>query len=354
MCSIGSSTWCRPGAPASEPMTAPMSAPETAPDSKIGVLVMAHGTPPTLGDLEDFVTELRRGRRAEPELLAELERRYVAIGGTSPLAERTRWHADALARALDARAPERFVVELGYKFASPRIEESVSVLGTVHGVRRAVGVVLAPHYSAMSVGDYAKRAAEAGAELDPPVVVSTVHQWHLAPGFVPLLADLVRSTVSGLPEDARIGATVVFTAHSLPERIVEQGDPYPDQLRESAAAVAAAADLERFTVAWQSAGRSSEPWLGPDVLDVIASLPVTGAKAVIICPVGFVSEHLEVLYDLDVEAAAAAERAGLVYVRTPTLDGDARLAEVLAGVVIDAADGQSDAHKDDAESARRK
>lgn len=334
-------------------MTAPVSAPVTAPvsarDSKIGVLVMAHGTPPTLDDLEDFVTELRRGRPAEPELLAELERRYVAIGGTSPLAERTRWHTDALARALDARCPDRFAVELGYKFASPRIEDSVAVLGKVHGVRRAVGVVLAPHYSAMSVGDYSKRAGEAGALLDPPVVVSTVQQWHLAPGFVPLLADLVRRTVSGLPEDARIGATVIFTAHSLPERIAEQGDPYPEQLRESAAAVAAAADVERFTVAWQSAGRSSEPWLGPDVLDVIASLPVTGSQAVIVCPVGFVSEHLEVLYDLDVEAAAAAERAGLLYVRTPTLDGDPRLADVLAGVVVDAADRQPDAHEDGAE-----
>jgi ferrochelatase len=189
----------------------------------------------------------------------------------------------------------------------------------------------------MSVGDYARRAEEAGASLDPPLTVSTVREWHLAPGFVPLLADLLRNTVSGLPEEARIGATVIFTAHSLPERITELGDPYPEQLRESAAAVAAAADVERFTVAWQSAGRSSERWLGPDVLDVIAGLPVTGTKAVIVCPVGFVSEHLEVLYDLDVEASAAAERAGLTYVRTPMLDGDPRLAEVLAGVVIDAA-----------------
>jgi ferrochelatase len=166
--------------------------------------------------------------------------------------------------------------------------------------------------------------------------VSTVRQWHLAPGFVPLLAELTRSAVASLPEDARIGATVIFTAHSLPERITEQGDPYPEQLRESAAAIAAAADLERFTVAWQSAGRTSERWLGPDVLDVIAGLPVTGTKAVIVCPVGFVSEHLEVLFDLDVEARAAAERAGLLFLRTPSLDGDPRLSDVLAGVVLQA------------------
>ena len=305
---------------------------------KTGVLVMAHGTPATLDDLEEFVTELRRGRPPEPTLLAELERRYLAIGGTSPLAERTRWHAGSLSDVLEKHCPGRFVVELGYKFAAPRIEESVSVLGAVNGVERVIGVVLAPHYSVMSVGDYAKRAEEAGASLEPPVEVHTVRQWHLAPGFVPLMADLVRSTVSALPEDARIGATVIFTAHSLPERITEQGDPYPEQLRESAAAIAAAADLERFTVAWQSAGRSSDRWLGPDVLDVIAGLTVTGARAVIVCPVGFVSEHLEVLYDLDVEARAAAERAGLIYVRTPSLDGDTRLSEVLAGVVLGAAE----------------
>jgi protoporphyrin/coproporphyrin ferrochelatase len=298
---------------------------------------MAHGTPATLDDLEDFVTELRRGRPPEPHLLTELERRYLAIGGTSPLAERTRWHADSLSRALEAWAPGRFVVELGYKYAAPRIEESVSVLRRVDGVAHAIGVVLAPHYSAMSVGDYAKRAEDAGASLEPPVSVSTIREWHLAPGFVPLMAERVRNTVESLPEDARIGATVIFTAHSLPERINEQGDPYAEQLRESAVAIAAAADLERFTVAFQSAGRSSERWLGPDVLDVIAGLPVIGAKAVIVCPVGFVSEHLEVLYDLDVEARAAAERAGILFVRTPSLDGDERLADILAGLVLEAA-----------------
>jgi protoporphyrin/coproporphyrin ferrochelatase len=324
----------------------------SASSQKIGVLVMAHGTPARPEDLEDFLTDLRRGRPPEPHLLADLERRYAAIGGMSPLAERTRWHADSLARALDAVSPGRFAVELGYKFAAPRIEDGVATLGRVHGVERAIGVVLAPHYSVMSVGDYARRAEEAGASLDPPVSVTTVRQWHLAPGFVPLLAELVRSTVTALPEEARIGATVIFTAHSLPERIIEQGDPYPEQLRESAAAVAAAADLERHLVAWQSAGRTSDRWLGPDVLDVIAGLPATGARSVIVCPVGFVSEHLEVLYDLDVEASAAAERAGILYRRTPTLDGDERLSEVLAGAVTEAADAVEAAEAKDAAEHR--
>jgi ferrochelatase len=304
------------------------------------VLVMAHGTPHNLDELELFVTEIRRGRPPEPQLLAELERRYVAIGGTSPLAERTRWHADSIATALDEMAPGRFVVEIGYKFASPRIEDAVGELGR-HGAKRAVAIVLAPHYSAMSVGDYARRAEEAGGALESPMDISTVSQWHLAPGFVPLVAGLVRDAVAALEPDERAASTVLFTAHSLPERITETGDPYPDQLRQSADAIAAAADVERYGVAWQSAGRTSEKWLGPDILDVIADLPATGVKAVIVCPVGFVSEHLEVLYDLDVEAAEAAARAGLHFVRTPSLDGDPRLGEILARVVLEAAGNET-------------
>jgi len=309
--------------------------------NRIGVVLMAHGTPATLDDLPQFVTDIRRGRPPEPQLLAELERRYEAIGGTSPLAERTQWHAKSLSEALERRAPGRFVVELGYKFADPRIEDSVTALSRT-GVTDAIGIVLAPHYSAMSVGDYARRANDASAALD----VRTVHQWHLAPGFVPLLADLVRSTLGRLPEAERARATVVFTAHSLPERILEHGDPYADQLRESAAAVAAAADVERYTVAWQSAGKSGDRWLGPDILDLIADLPSTGSNAVIVCPVGFVSEHLEVLYDLDVEAAAVAERVGVAFLRTPSLDGDPRLSEVLATVVLDAAEENIDKTED--------
>ncbi len=151
----------------------------------------------------------------------------------------------------------------------------------------------------------------------------------------------MRDAISSLDPDERAASTVLFTAHSLPARITETGDPYPEQLRQSADAIAAAADVERYGVAWQSAGRTADKWLEPDVLDVIADLPATGVKAVVVCPVGFVSEHLEVLYDLDVEAAAAASRAGVRFVRTPTLDGDPRLAEILARVVLEAGGGTS-------------
>lgn len=302
-----------------------------------GVLVMAHGTPASLDELESFVTELRHGRPADPELLAELARRYESIGGTSPLAQRTRWHAESLARALDETDPGRFTVELGYKFAPPRIEDAVGAL-CARGVDRVIGVVLAPHYSKMSVGDYARRAQDAGACCDPPLEVSTVPKWHLAPGFVPLMAERVRNAIDEIPAKERSTSVVVFTAHSLPERILESADPYPDQLRESADAIAAAADVEHYLVAWQSAGRSAESWLGPDILQVVEDVSSAGITDVIVCPVGFVSEHLEVLYDLDVEAKAVAKAAGVELRRTPMLDGDERLSKVLAGVVVGAAD----------------
>jgi len=304
--------------------------------ARTGLLIMAHGTPSSIEDIPRFVTELRRGRPPEPELLAELESRYRAIGGASPLRERTRWHADAIADVLEAEAPGRFVVDVGYKFTEPRIEDAVVSLGR-NGVHHCVGLVLAPHFSAMSVGDYATRAENAGSANDPPVTISTIPQWHLAPGFVPLMADLVRSEVDKLPSEQRGGTTVLFTAHSLPRRVLEQGDPYADQLRESADAIAAAADVESYMVAWQSAGRSPEPWLGPDILEVIPSLAASGTSTLIVCPVGFVSEHLEVLYDLDVQAASVAEKAGLRFVRTHTLDGDERLSRVIAGIVLEAA-----------------
>jgi len=308
--------------------------------TSLGVLVMAHGTPHTLDDLAAFYTEIRRGSPPPPALLADLERRYRAIGGTSPLNERTAAQVEGIRRALDARDPGRCTVAAGAKFAAPRIEEAVAGLGR-SGVGRIVGVVLAPHFSAASVGEYARRARAAAAGLGPdeggPRPVDMVEHWHLAPGLTELLAGRVQAALDSLPPTARPEAAVVFSAHSIPARLVQGGDPYPLQVQESGAAVAAAIGLDRWSVAWQSAGRTAEAWLGPDVRDVIASLPTTGASAVVVCPVGFVSDHLEVLYDIDVEAHAAASAVGLPFARTASLNDDPAFCDVLARVVLDAA-----------------
>lgn len=295
----------------------------------VGVLVMAYGTPATPADVEGYYTHVRRGRPPPPELLDDLRRRYQAIGGTSPLAARTRGQVDALRRELGPR----FAVALGQKHAPPFVEDGVGELRAA-GASRLVGLVLAPHYSALSVGQYHERA-EAAAR---PAAYTGVRSWHLRPALVDLLAGRVAEARARLGP-GRVVETV-FTAHSLPERARTLDRPtYPDQLLATARAVAARAGLERWRVAWQSAGRTADPWIGPDLREVMPVLAAEGTEAVVVCPAGFVSDHLEVLYDVDVEARAAAAAAGMDLVRTASLNDDPAFVALLAAVVRDHAAG---------------
>jgi ferrochelatase len=287
---------------------------------------MAYGTPATPDDIEAYYTHVRRGRPPAPEQLDELRGRYEAIGGTSPLLERTEEQRAGVAAALG----DGYLVGLGMKHAPPFLEDGVAALAAA-GVERIVGVVLAPHYSALSVGEYASRAATAAAAAG--VDLHMVESWHLAPGYIDLLAGFVRDAVARLDVDP---VEVVFTAHSLPERILAMGDPYPDQLAETAAAVAERAGIARWSVGWQSAGRTPEPWIGPDLLSVLPMLVGAGAAGAVVCACGFVSDHLEVLYDLDVEARDEAARLGLAFTRTPSPNADPAFCATLARVVRDA------------------
>jgi protoporphyrin/coproporphyrin ferrochelatase len=302
---------------------------------RTGVLVMAHGTPKSVGEIESFYTEIRRGRPPTPGQLAELVDRYQAIGGTSPLNELSRAQVSGLAVALAERAPGRFTVVGGAKFASPRIEEAVAELARAP-VDRIIGLVLAPHSSHVSVGEYQRRAAEAIAGEDPGRALgfSMIDHWYDEPGLVRLLAERVNEALATLGGAARERATVLFTAHSVPLRVVQAGDSYPVQLEESARAVAGAAGISDWSVAWQSAGRTDDEWLGPDLNGVIAGLADSGASGVVVCPIGFVADHLEVLYDVDIEARASATRAGIAFARTASLNDDPRFSAVLADVVL--------------------
>lgn len=302
-----------------------------------GLVVMAYGTPAGPDDVEAYYTHIRRGRPPTPEQLDDLVRRYQAIGGVSPLAERTRAQVAAIAAALEAARPGEWRVELGNKHAAPFLETAVEALADRSRPEgrpdRIVGLVLAPHYSRGSVGEYHRRAAATAAEHGVPY--TPVDSWHTLPAWLDAQAARVRAARRELPAQTK----VLFTAHSLPERALE-GDPYPDELRSSAAAIAERAGLDPWygwTLAWQSAGRTPEPWRGPDVTQVIRDLGATGrAEGVLVCPQGFVSDHLEVLYDLDVDARRVAEAAGLAFGRTASINDDPDVMAGLAALVLEA------------------
>jgi ferrochelatase len=299
---------------------------------EIGVLVMAYGTPGSPEEIEAYYTHIRRGRRPTPELLAELQQRYAAIGGTSPLMERTRAQAIGLQAALDQLATGHYHVTLGMKHAAPFIEDGMAEL-VQSGVQQVIGLVLAPHYSALSVGEYAERV---NATNTTGIPFTMIKQWHQAPGYVRFLAKEVQTTRATLAAETGIASEdieVIFTAHSLPARILEMGDPYANQLNETAHTVATQVQLTHWSTAWQSAGRTPEPWLGPNLLDVLAELPRRNVRGVLVCPAGFVSDHLEILYDLDIEARHVAERLGLALARTHMPNDDPDFLATLAQVV---------------------
>ncbi len=292
-----------------------------------GLLVMAYGTPRTLDDVEAYLAHIRGGRRPSAEQVRHLQDRYRRIGGRSPLDEITRAQAAAVAEQLRrrGRAVRPYV---GYKHARPFIADAVAQMAA-DGVREAVGVVLAPHYSRLSVGAYLEEASAAARRAG--VALRCVSDWHDHPGFIAAVAARVRQALEDLPD-----AHVVFTAHSLPARILSWGDPYPDQLARTCALVAERAGLQEWTFAYQSASATSEPWLGPDVADVLRDLRAAGRRAVIVCPVGFVADHLEVLYDIDIEARQVASDIGLRLARTRSLNADPDVVAALADLAAQA------------------
>lgn len=300
--------------------------------SRLGLIVMAYGTPRSPAEIEPYYLHIRRGRPPTPEQLADLIMRYDAIGGISPLAQRTEAQRAALEAALETEMPGRWRVVLGQKHAAPFIEDAVAELAA-EGITEAVGLVLAPHFSGFSVGEYQRRAVEAGVE--PGLTMHGIEHWHLDEAYLDFLTDAVAEARSGQPERHK----VLFTAHSLPERVLVD-DPYADELEQSASAVADRLGLPDWGLAWQSAGRTPEPWRGPDILDVMRELAEADATdGVVVCAQGFTADHLEVLYDLDIEAAHLAAELGLSFSRTRSLNAEPVVMTALARRVIDAVPG---------------
>ncbi|MGA7835817.1 MAG: ferrochelatase [Acidimicrobiales bacterium] len=300
---------------------------------KTGVLIMAHGTPSSPEGIEAFYTRIRHGHPPTPELLSDLTRRYLAIGGVSPLTERTAAQVTGIKETLEREAPGLYDVRYGSKFEPPMLEEPAAALRD-EGFSKVIGLVLAPHSSSMSTEQYMSRAR---ATLGAGVEFVEIGAWYDAPGFMELIASRVRDALATIPASRRATTEVIFSAHSLPQRVVELGDTYPEQLRESATIAASLAGLDSFDVAWQSAGRTADPWLGPDILVALREKRAKGFTDVVSCPIGFVSDHLEVLFDLDIEAKGVAEAIGLNLVRTASLNDDPAFTSMLAHVIRQAA-----------------
>jgi ferrochelatase len=277
------------------------------------VVLMAYGSPETADEVRPYLEDIREGRTVSERAVEELGERYRRIGGRSPLAEITERQRAALEAALG------IPVFAGMKHWRPRIGEAVEI-ALAGDADTIVGLVLAPHYSALSIGGYRERLESA---LAGRAALVFVESWHDHDPFLDVLADRVRGT----------RAHVVFTAHSLPERILASGDPYRDQLLETSRLVAERAGLDRWSFAFQSASPTGEPWLGPDILEELESLHARGVSEVLAAPVGFVADHLEILWDLDVEAREKAAELDIDFDRIESLNDDPAFVAALAALV---------------------
>ncbi len=313
----------------------------------IGVLVMAYGTASGPDDIERYYTDIRGGRTPTPEHLAELKERYAAIGNLFPLLDTTRAQAWGLVDRLNADADGRtYRAYLGMKHSEPFIPDGVRQMRE-DGIQEAIGIVMAPHWSGMSIETYIERVAGDVAVNGGPKF-TFVREYGSHPAFISYLAGRVFEALDQLDPAVLPDTTVIFSAHSLPVRTLEDGTQrclrcdcdtacrYDAGVRSTADLIAAElGGLPSYTTAWQSAGRTADPWWGPRVEDVIAEEAKKGQSAVVVCCAGFVADHLEVLFDLDIEAAQLATDAGIAFSRTRMPNADPAYLDVLATVVRD-------------------
>jgi protoporphyrin/coproporphyrin ferrochelatase len=299
----------------------------------VGVLVMAYGTPNSKEEILPYYTDIRRGRPPTAEQLEELTQRYEAIGGLSRLNDISIAQTRGVVRALAAFGDDvEYRVYGANRHWHPFIKDVVRMMYD-DGIRKAVGIVLAPQGSKMSSGAYFERVDAAVAELPEPIEFAKVMSWHLEPDFIAAEVEMMEAALAKFPGVAPAEVDVIFTCHSLPERILTWHDPYPTHLREMGEAIAGRTGLQRVHYAYQSAGRTPEPWLGPDVREKVAELAAAGSKHVLVSSVGFISDHLEVLYDLDIELKQEAEKLGVHFERTGMLNDHPLLCKALANVV---------------------
>jgi protoporphyrin/coproporphyrin ferrochelatase len=304
----------------------------------LGVLMMAYGGPNSLDEIPGYLADIRSGRPTPARIVEEIRNNYRQIGGKSPLLESTRNQVAAVQAQFN---PEHFRFYLGMRHWSPWIEDTVREM-LQDGITHAISIVLAPHYSQMSIARYQAKIS-AGLEIyRGHIEFAHIESYHDAPGLIQALANRVEAGLSHWPVESRPDVHVVFSAHSLPVRITQLGDPYTDQLHETARLVAAKAGLgkEQWSWSYQSAGRSSEPWLGPQLPEHLEALAKEGIGNVVSVPVGFVSDHVEILYDIDIQAQQAAKTLGIRLERPPALNEDPIFIKTIARIIQDCAKKQ--------------
>jgi ferrochelatase len=294
-----------------------------------GVLLMTYGSPVGLEreDIRAYLARVRGGREPDPELVDEFTRRYRVIGG-SPLIEITRRQAEALSKALG------WPVEVGMRFSEPSIRAGLAAL-VEHGVTTVAGIVLSPQYSPLLMSGYATAIDEARTDLGDSAPATTVAgAWHDEPAFIDAIAGRLIDALGRLPADERNAVTVLMTAHSLPRRVADQEPDYLAQLRSTAEAIAASAGLadRDWSFCWQSAGHEPGEWMKPDFADLMPEIAASGGRAVVVVPVQFLADHLEILYDVEIGAREQAETCGLAFHRIDSLNADPGLVEALAAV----------------------
>jgi ferrochelatase len=304
------------------------------------VLLMAYGTPNSLDEIEPYYTDIRGGRKPSPENLRELTARYERIGGKTPLLEITCEQASAL----QAQLGDGFRVYVGMKHWHPYIAQAVDEI-VRNGHRRVIAMALAPHYSRFSIDGYIQRVRDAIAKAGAALDVTYIESWNDHPLFLQSIAERMETVRKKFAAKDWNDIQVVFSAHSLPEKILQSNDPYPQELRETCEGVAALVGLKRWRFAYQSAGRTGEKWLGPEILDALSEIAAEGHKQVLIAPIGFVADHLEVLYDVDVECAERAHQRGIEMHRIESPNASSAFIAALAAIVREHLERESIAAK---------
>ncbi|OZM58167.1 ferrochelatase [Lottiidibacillus patelloidae] len=300
---------------------------------KIGLLVMAYGTPRSEEEIEPYYTHIRRGRKPSPEALKDLTDRYAAIGGVSPLAKITEQQAFGLEKTLNGMYEDKeFKAYIGLKHIDPFIEDAVQQM-KADGIEEAVGIVLAPHFSTFSVKSYNNRAQVETEKIDGPKF-TFIESWYDEPKFIDYWVKEIAKVYESMPKHEQENAALIVSAHSLPEKIIAMGDPYPKQLEETAALIAKQGNFKNVYVGWQSEGNTPDPWIGPDVQDLTRELYEQHSyQAFVYAPLGFVADHLEVLYDNDYECKVVTDELGVSYYRPEMPNAKDEFLQCLATVV---------------------